>query len=217
MVTGAIRVLIADDHQVVADGLVHLLTAHDDIEVVGIARSGREAVRMAVDLAPDVVLMDSDMYDLNGIEATRQLQERAHPARVVMLSVHGELVHVVRALRAGVVGYVPKRSAGRDVVEAIKTVHAGRRYLHPTIAQEAIERFVEVDNVEDPLARLSSRERQALQLIAEGKSVAEIAAALSLSPRTVETYRARMMEKLGIRDVAGLIKFAIRHGLTTLD
>src|SRR5258706_4871367 len=187
------------------------------MEVVGIARSGREAVRLAVELGPDVVVMDSEMRDLNGIEATRELRERSHPARVVMLSVHGELVHVVRALRAGAVGYVPKRSAGRDVVEAIRTVHAGRRYLHPTIAQDAIERLADVDVVEDPLARLSSRERQALQMIAEGKGVAEIAAALSLSARTVETYRARMMAKLEISDMATLIKFAIRHGLTSLE
>jgi DNA-binding NarL/FixJ family response regulator len=185
--------------------------------VVGIARSGREAVRRAIELGADVVVMDSDMQDLNGIEATRQLRERSHPARVVMLSVHSELVHVVRALRAGAFGYVPKRSAGRDVVEAIKTVHTGRRYLHPTVAQEAIERFVDFDEADDPLARLSSREREALQLLAEGKSVAEIAATLSLSSRTVETYRARMMDKLGIRDTATLIKFAIRHGLTSLD
>src|SRR5258706_11449011 len=135
METVGIRVLLADDHEVVADGVSHLLRAHDDMEVVGIARSGREAVRLAIELGPDVVVMDSEMRDLNGIEATRELRERSHPARVVMLSVHGELVHVVRALRAGAVGYVPKRSAGRDVVEAIRTVHAGRRYLHPTIAQ----------------------------------------------------------------------------------
>lgn len=217
MERSAIRVLIADDHEAVADGLAHLLRAHEGIEVIGIARSGREAVRQAVELGPDVVLMDCDMDDLNGIEATRQLRERSHPARVVMLSVHSEFVHVVRALRAGVLGYVPKRSAGRDVVEAIRTVHAGRRYLHASIAEEAIERMADMDEVEDPLARLSSRERQALQMIAEGKGVAEIAAALSLSSRTVETYRARMMEKLGISDMAALIKFAIRHGLTSLD
>ena len=212
-----IRVLIADDHEVVADGLAHLLRALDGIEVVGIARSGREAVRRAVELDPDVIVMDSEMQDLNGIEATRQLRDRSHGARVIILSVHAEIVHVVRALRAGAAGYVPKRSAGRDVVEAIKTVHAGRRYLHPTVAQDVVERMVGDGEVEDPLAVLSARERQALQLIAEGKTVAEIAVALSLSPRTVETYRARMMEKLGIRDVAGLIKFAIRNGLTSLE
>ena len=212
-----IRVLIADDHEVVADGLAHLLRALDSIEVIGIARSGREAVRRAVELDPDVIVMDSEMQDLNGIEATRQLRDRSHGARVIILSVHAEIVHVVRALRAGAAGYVPKRSAGRDVVEAIKTVHAGRRYLHPTVAQDVVERMVGDGEVEDPLAVLSARERQALQLIAEGKTVAEIAVALSLSPRTVETYRARMMEKLGIRDVAGLIKFAIRNGLTSLE
>jgi DNA-binding NarL/FixJ family response regulator len=173
----AIRVLIADDHEVVADGLAHLLRSHDDIEVAGIARSGREAVRLAVELGPDVVLMDSEMRDLNGIEATRQLRERSHPARVVTLSVHSEPVHVARALRAGAVGYVPKCSAGRDVVDAIRTVHAGRRYLHPTVDQDVIERLAEVDAVEDPLAPLS----------------------------------------IEITDMAGLIKFAIRHGLTPLE
>ena len=212
----SIRVLIADDHEVVADGLAHLLRALDSIEVIGIARSGREAVRRAIELDPDVIVMDSEMQDMNGIEATRELRERSHPARVIILSVHAEIIHIVRALRAGAAGYVPKRSAGRDVLEAIKTVHAGRRYLHPTVAQEVVERMVEDGEVDDPLAVLSARERQTLQLIAEGRSVAEIAAALSLSPRTVETYRARMMEKLQIRDVAGLIKFAIRHGLTSL-
>ena len=212
----SIRVLIADDHEVVADGLAHLLRALDSIEVIGIARSGREAVRRAIELDPDVIVMDSEMQDMNGIEATRELRERSHPARVIILSVHAEIIHIVRALRAGAAGYVPKRSAGRDVLEAIKTVHSGRRYLHPTVAQEVVERMVEDGDVDDPLAVLSARERQTLQLIAEGRSVAEIAAALSLSPRTVETYRARMMEKLQIRDVAGLIKFAIRHGLTSL-
>jgi DNA-binding NarL/FixJ family response regulator len=219
MVPGTrIGVLIADDHEVVADGLAHLLGAHDDIEVVGIARSGREAVRQAIALEPDVILMDTEMRDLNGIEATRELRSRSHPARVIVLSVQSEIVHVVRAMRAGAMGYVPKRSAGRDVVDAIRVVHAGRRYLHPAIAQEVVERLAEVEeHDEDPLVRLSPRERQALQLIAEGRTVTEIAAALSLSTRTVETYRARLMEKLGIRDVPNLVKFAIRHGLTSLE
>ena len=173
--------------------------------------------RTLVCVAEMDLLMDSNMEDLNGIEATRQLRERSHSARVIILSVHAELVHVVRALRAGAMGYVPKRSAGRDVVQAIKIVHSGRRYLHPTVAQAVVEQLVEAEEMDDPLSKLSSRERQALQLIAEGKGVADMAAALSLSPRTVETYRARMMEKLGIRDVPTLVKFAIRHGLTTLD
>jgi DNA-binding NarL/FixJ family response regulator len=212
-----IRVLIADDHKVVADGLCHLLSAHEGIEVVGTARSGREAVRSALDLDPDVVIMDSNMADLNGIEATRQLRARGARAHVIMLSVHAEAPHVVRALRAGATGYVPKSSAGTDVIEAIQAVSSGRRYLHPSIAQEVLGQLVESEAAQDPLARLSSRERQVLQLIAEGKGASEIATALSLSARTVETYRARMMEKLDIRDVPALVKFAIRHGLTSLE
>jgi RNA polymerase sigma factor (sigma-70 family) len=213
----AIRVLIADDHEVVADGLAHLLRAHDGIEVVGIARSGREAVRCAIDLAPDVVLMDNNMPDLNGIEATRQLRERGHAARVIALSVDADLFQVLRALRAGAAGYVPKSSSGREVVQAIKTVHAGRRYLHPAIAQEILQRLEQTQAMDDPLSQLSPRERQALQLIAEGRTVNEIAALLSLSPRTVETYRARVMDKLGIRDIPSLVKFAVKHRLTPLE
>jgi DNA-binding NarL/FixJ family response regulator len=161
--------------------------------------------------------MDSNMPDLNGIEATRMVRERSPETRVVMLSVHSGAEHIVRALRAGACGYVPKSSAGSDVVEAIRVVNGGKRYLHPTISQEVLRLLVETRPTEDPLARLSSRERQVLQQIAEGKSVAEIAEALSLSPRTVETYRARMMEKLGIRDVPSLVKLAILHGLTSLE
>ena len=212
-----IHVLIADDHKVVADGLCHLLGAQRGIKVVDVVRSGREAVQRAVDLRPQVVLMDSSMPDLNGIEATRIIRERVPESRVLMLSVHSNSLHVVRALRAGAAGYVPKSSAGSDVVEAIRAVHSGKRYLHPTIAQGVLEQLVESEVVQDPIARLSSRERQVLQLIAEGQSGTDIGLALSISPRTVETYRARLMEKLDIRDVPGLTKFAILHGLTALE
>jgi DNA-binding NarL/FixJ family response regulator len=213
----SIRVLIADDHKVVADGMRHLLAAQPDIEVVDTVRSGREAVRRAVELRPEVILMDSNMPDLNGIEATRMIRERYPQARVLILSVHSDPLHVVRALRAGASGYVPKSSAGSDVVDAIRAVHAGRRYLHATIAQDVLAQLVEPEAADDPVARLSSRERQVLQLIAEGKGVSDIGLALSLSTRTVETYRARMMEKLGIHDVPGLVKFAILHGLISLE
>lgn len=213
----SIRVLIADDHKVVADGLFHMLQAQEGIEVVGTARSGREAVRRTMELQPDIVIMDSNMPDLNGIEATRQLRERGSPARVVMLSVHAEPQHVVRALRAGASGYVPKSSAGTDVVDAVRAVHSGKRYLHPTIAHAVLEQLVEAEKAEDPVSRLSSRELQVLQMIAEGNAVSDIASALSLSVRTVETYRARLMEKLDIRDVPSLVKFAIRNGITSLE
>jgi two-component system, NarL family, response regulator NreC len=212
-----IRVLIADDHKVVADGLGLLLAAQSDIEVVGTARSGREAVRTALELRPGVILMDSNMPELNGIEATRLIRERFEEVRVLMLSVHTDAMHVVRALRAGASGYVPKSSAGSDVVDAVRAVHAGRRYLHPSIAEAVIAQLVEPEALDDPLARLSPREREVLQFLAEGKGVADIGAALSLSPRTVETYRARLMDKLDIHDVPGLVKFAILHGVTPLE
>lgn len=211
------RVLIADDHDVVAEGLRLLLAAAADIEVAGTVRNGRDAVRQAVELGPQVVLMDSTMPGLNGIEATRIIRERCPETRVVILSVHSDPMHVVRALKAGASGYVPKSSAGRDVIEAIRAVQAGKRYLHATIADEVMALLVEPAAGEDPVALLSSRERQVLQLVAEGKSVADIASSLSLSPRTVETYRARMVDKIGIRDVPGIVKFAIVHGLISLD
>jgi DNA-binding NarL/FixJ family response regulator len=212
-----IRVLVADDHNAVADGIRHLLSAQSDIEVVGTARSGHEAVRCALELHPEVIVMDSNMPDLNGIEATRLIREREPSARVLMLSVHSSAMHIVRALRAGAAGYVPKSSAGSDVVEAVRAVHAGRRYLHPSIAEAVLAQLVEPEALDDPVARLSARERQVLQLLAEGKGVADIGLALSLSPRTVETYRARLMDKLDIHDMPGLVKFAILHGITSLE
>jgi DNA-binding NarL/FixJ family response regulator len=213
----SIRVLIADDHAVVADGLRHLLEARGDIEVVDSVRSGREAISRTMELNPHVVLMDSTMPDLNGIEATRIIRERCPRSRVLILSVHSDPLHVVRALRAGAAGYVPKSSAGSDVVDAIRAVHRGKRYLQPSMADAVLGQLVEPEQTDDPVACLSSRERQVLQLLTEGKSVADIALALSLSPRTVETYRARMMEKLGMHDVPSLVKFAILHHLTALE
>ncbi len=213
----SIRVLVADDHKVVADGLCHLLEAQPDIDVCDAVRSGRDAVRRTSELHPDVVLMDINMPDLNGIEATRLIRERDPGVRVLMLSVHADPMHIVRALRAGAAGYVPKSSAGSDVVEAVRTVQAGRRYLHPSIADAVLAQLVEPEAADDPVARLSAREREVLQLLAEGKSVADIGLALSLSPRTVETYRARLMEKLDIHDMPGLVKFAILHGITSLE
>ncbi len=213
----SVRVLIADDHKVVADGLWHLLAAQDDIEVVGRVGTGREAVNRAAELKPDVIVMDSNMPDLNGIEAARIIRERWPDTRVLMLSVQSDPLHAVRALRAGAAGYVPKSSAGIDVVEAVRTVSAGKRYVHPSMAEAVLARLVESAPIEDPLARLSARERQVLQLVVEGKGLSDIASSLSLSTRTVETYRARMMEKLGIHDVPGLVKIAILHGLTTLE
>ncbi len=212
----AIRVLIADDHAVVAEGLRHLVEAEPDIEVVACVADGREAVQQARDMQPDVVLMDLSMPELNGADATRAILERDPRCRVIVLSMYAQREYVRRALKAGAAGYVVKRSAAKEVVEAIRAVHAGQRYLSPRIADVVIDDYTD-QKQDDPLARLSAREREVLQLLAEGRTGAQIAERLSLSQKTVETYRARLVEKLGIRDLAGLVRFAIQKGLVSLD
>ena len=211
-----IRVLIADDHAVVAEGLRHLVEAERDIEVVACVGDGREAVQQARDTQPDVVLMDLSMPELNGADATRAILERDPRCRVIVLSMYSQREYVRRALKAGAAGYVVKRSAAKEVVEAIRAVHAGQRYLSPRVADVVLEDYSDAKQ-DDPLARLSSREREVLQLLAEGRTGAQIAERLSLSQKTVETYRARLVEKLGIRDLAGLVRFAIQKGLVSLD
>ena len=212
-----IRILIADDHGVVAEGLRHLVAAQPDMVVIGLAENGRDAVRAALDARPDIVLMDHAMPLLNGTEATRLIHERSPEIRIIMLSMYSDAVHVYRALQAGATGYIVKKSVAKEVVDAIQAVHRGSRYLSRQLTDIVIDHVVHRSAPEDPLERLSSRERQVLQLLAEGHSVAEIAATLSLSPKTVETYRARMMEKLGIFELAGLVRFAIQQGVTALD
>ncbi|HEX6298538.1 MAG TPA: response regulator transcription factor [Burkholderiales bacterium] len=211
-----IKILIADDHGVVAEGLKHLIEAQADMRVVAIAADGREAVRLAREAQPDVVLMDLSMPELNGADAARAILERDPKCRVIVLSMYSDREYVRRALRAGAAGYVVKRSAAKEVVEAIRAVFGGGRYLSPRVADVVIDDYAD-DKAADPLSRLSAREREVLQLLAEGRTGAEIAQRLSLSQKTVETYRARLVEKLGIRDVAGLVRFAIQRGLVSLD
>jgi DNA-binding NarL/FixJ family response regulator len=212
-----IRVLLADDHAVVRDGLRALLEAQPGIEVVGDVSNGREAVREAQRLLPDVVVMDIAMPGLNGIEATLQIQEVSPPPRILILSMHSTTEHIFRALQAGARGYLLKDSAGKEVVEAVRVVHAGRRYLSQKIAATVIDDYIAERHRTSPLDSLSRRERQILQLIAEGKTSAEVGAILFLSPKTVDTYRSRMMHKLGIGDLPKLVKFAIQNGITQLD
>jgi len=211
-----IKILIADDHGVVAEGLKHLINAQPDMEVIATVADGREAVRVARESQPDVVLMDLSMPELNGADATRAILERDAKCRVIVLSMYAEREYVRRALKAGASGYVVKRSAAKEVVDAIRAVFAGQRYLSPKVADVVIDDYAG-DEKGDLLARLSAREREVLQLLAEGRTGAEIATRLALSQKTVETYRARLVEKLGIRDVAGLVKFAIQRGIVSLD
>jgi DNA-binding NarL/FixJ family response regulator len=210
-----IRILIADDHEVVAEGLKQLIEVQKDMQVVAIAGDGRDAVRQVGELDPDVVIMDLSMPELNGADATRVLLEQNPERKVIVLSMYADHEYVRRALKSGALGYVVKRSAAKDVVEAIRAVQAGERYISPMVA-DAVSADAPAGK-EDRLARLSTREREVLQLLAEGRTGTEIAQRLSLSPKTVETYRARLVEKLGIRDVAGLVRFAIQKGLVSLD
>ena len=211
-----IRILIADDHAVVAEGLKHLVEAQSDLQVVATVGDGREAVRVAKETEPDVVLMDLSMPELNGADATRAIVDERPDCKVIVLSMYAEREYVRRALKAGATGYVVKRSAAKELVEAIRAVHSGQRYLSPRVADIVIDDYAG-DGKADLLEKLSTREREVLQLLAEGRTGSEIAQRLALSQKTVETYRARLVEKLGIRDVAGLVKFAIQRGLVSLD
>ena len=210
-----IRVLLADDHRVITDGLRSLIEAERDLRVVGVATTGTAAVRLAAQTAPDVVVMDQAMPEMNGTEAARLISSRREGTRVVILSMHSNPEYVHRALQAGASGYVLKSSAGDDVVAAIRAVHAGRRYVSPALNELLLDRMI--DGSDDPLARLSARERQVLKLLAEGHSVVHIAAKLSLSRKTVETYRERLMEKLHLADVPGMVKFALKQGIIALE
>ena len=199
--SSSIRVLVADDHDVVAEGLRGLLAAQPDIEVIGVASNGRDALERVREQRPDVVLMDVSMPELNGVEATRRIREECPRTRVVILSMHSDAEHVQRALQAGASAYVLKRSAARDALAAIRAAHAGARYLDPELAGALAARLAAEAADHDPLERLSAREREVLQMLAESRTIQEIATRLALSPKTVETYRARLMEKLGIHDL----------------
>ena len=216
----AIRVVVADDHTVVRDGLRLILEAEGDICGVGEGADGRKAVRQARSARPHVVVMDVSMPGLNGIEATRQISELRPCPSVVILSVHSNAEYVFQALKAGARGYLLKESAGKEVVSAVRAVHAGRRYLSERIAGVVADDYLcrgSRSPAGEALERLSSREREVLQLVAEGKSSAEIAETIHLSRKTVDTYRSRLMQKLGIANVPGLVRFAMAQGLIPLE
>jgi DNA-binding NarL/FixJ family response regulator len=212
-----ISVFIADDHAVVRDGLRLLLEAQADMKVVGDAADGRQTVLQVQQLCPDVVVMDIAMPELNGIGATRQIMESCPSTQVVILSMYATTEHIFRAFQAGALGYLLKESAAVEVVNAVRAVHAGHRYFCKKIDDIMIDTYIhkrQVSGAKSPLESLSPREREILQLVVEGKSSAEISIILTLSRKTVETYRSRLMQKLGIKDIPGLVKFAILHGLT---
>ncbi|HKW38352.1 MAG TPA: response regulator transcription factor [Burkholderiales bacterium] len=209
----AVSVMLADDHAVVRDGLRALLEGGNELQVIGVAGNGREAVAEALRLRPDIVIMDIAMPELDGVEATRRIVERCPETRVLILSMYLSAEHIYRALQAGAQGYVLKESAGEEVVDAIRALRAGKRYLSHRITETVIDDYLREGTNVSPLDSLSLRERDVLQLVVEGRTNAAIAQALSLSPKTVETYRARIMKKLKVRDTVELVKFSMRHGL----
>ncbi len=215
-----ISVYLADDHAIVRDGLRLLLEAENNIDVIGSAADGRSAVREIRKMNPDLVILDIAMPLLNGIEATLQILESCPSTKVIILSMHATREHIHRAMHAGARGYLLKESAGSEVVKAIRSVYAGNRYLSQRVSETILDDYLNQgsnDSKDNPIKLLSAREREILQLVVEGQSNSQIAENLCLSPKTVETYRSRVMQKLQIKNLPALVKFAIRAGITSLD
>ena len=215
------RILLADDHTIVRKGLRSILEREDDMEVVGEAADGREAVRKAASLTPDVVVLDITMPRMNGIEAAARISKETPVTRIVALTMHSSEEYVYSLLKAGAKGYILKDSPPSDLIEGIRAVARGGTYLHPdvsvTVVNEYLKRPDPRDRGGEPVHILSTREREVLQLIAEGHTNKEIAFQLGLSVKTIEAHRTRIMDKLKIHNVAGLTRYAISRGITSVD
>ncbi len=211
------RVLLADDHKILRQGLRTLLEQEKDIQIVGEADNGRSSVKLTGELAPDVVIMDVAMPDLNGIDATRRIAKAEPRTRVLALSMHSDGRYVKGMLQAGARGYILKDCAAEELTHAIRTVMAGRIYVSPGVTGTIVNDYVRQLTAADEPTTLTRREREVLQLLAEGGSTANIAAGLHLSVKTIEPHRKRIMDKLGLRSIAELTKYAIREGITTVD
>lgn len=213
-----IRVLIADDHAVLRDGLKALLSMYDDVEVVGEAADGIEAVERTIGLKPDIVLMDIAMPRLGGLEAALEIRQRKLPTHVVVLTQYDNKEYVFQMLKAGAAGYVLKKAAGIELISAIRAVAAGDSFLYPSAARAVLDRYLgEADEAEEErrLDLITDREKEVLKLLAEGRSNREIAELLCLSEKTIMSHRGSLMNKLDIHNRTGLVKFAILAGLTT--
>ncbi|MHC4720471.1 MAG: response regulator [Planctomycetota bacterium] len=215
----SIRILLADDHKITREGLRSLLEKQQDMDVVAEAENGRTAVRLAHELLPNVVIMDVTMPDLNGVEAARQIVGRVPDAKIIALSMHSDSLFVTEMLRSGASGYLLKDCAFDELALAIRAVASGKTYLSPSISGVVVEDYLHrltKTNVSSSEV-LTDREREVLQLMAEGKSTKQIALKLNISVKTVETHRRQIMNKLDIHTVAELTKYAIRKGLTSLE
>ncbi len=215
-----IRILLADDHTLVRKGIRSLLDAEEDIEVIGEAINGRDAVDQATRLHPDIVLMDITMPQLNGLEASRQILKASPQTKIIILSMYTNEEYIFQSLRVGVAGYLIKEAVVEELIFAIRSVYQGGSFLSPSVSGLVIDEFRRQSISEsqiDPYETLTDREREVLHLIAEGKSNREISDLLCLTVKTVEVHRSRLMEKLGIHGVADLTRYAIRKGLISPD
>lgn len=212
----AVRVLIVDDHKLVRAGLQMLLQHEPEITVVGEAESGEQAVRLCRVLKPDIALVDLAMPGMTGWQVIEELKAHAPEAKVIILSVHSTEEHVVRALRAGAKGYVLKEAAPQELISAVRTVSEGGTWLPSQLSRQVLDAYLRRIQATDPPNLLTARQREILRLIADGSSTKQIAADLDVSVKTVESHRAQIMAKLGIHDTAGLVRYAIRHGISEL-
>jgi DNA-binding NarL/FixJ family response regulator len=211
-----IRIILVDDHRLVREGVSRLLEAQADMQVVGSFGNAGDAVQFAAREQPDVAILDIAMPNTNGIDLARQLRVASPDTQLLMLSMHSNPEYVRRALRAGALGYVAKESAGPVLVEAVRAVQEGRRYLSEPLDRGAMQRYLLESGEPDPLETLTVREREVLRYTVEGNTIAETAQQLGVSPKSVETYRSRLMTKLAIEDLPSLVKFAIRNGITSV-
>jgi two-component system, NarL family, response regulator NreC len=214
-----ISIMLADDHPIVRQGLKALLESEQNFQLVGEAGDGLEAVRLAIRLKPDVLVTDVMMPGLNGLEVTRQVTKSLPQTRVIILSMYTDDSYVLEALKNGATGYVLKDSQATDLVEAIREVAAGNKYLSPPLSERELELYAQrIELVpSDPYELLTTREREVLHLVAEGRTSAEIAQQLFISPRTAEGHRANLMRKLGMQNNAELVRYALKRGIVPLD
>jgi two-component system response regulator NreC len=215
-----VTIVLADDHTVVRQGLVKLLEAEPNFKVVGDAENGREAVEKVEKLLPDVVLMDIAMPMLNGIEATRQIKKISPQTKVVILSMHSHARYINELFSLGASGYLLKNSTGSDIINAIHAAVEGNHYLSPSISEKMIQDYISMKKkspTDDLYGQLSNREREVFQMVAEGRSTKEISDILCISPSTVKTHRAKIMEKLQVENISQLIHFAIRLGIVDIQ
>jgi len=215
-----VKLLVADDHKIFRQGIKKLLEEEPDLQVVGEAADGRETIKKATELKPDVILMDIAMANLNGLQATKQIKKILPDTKVIMVTMHKNEEYVLQSFQAGASGYILKEGAVEELVSAIRTIHQDKSFLSPAISKTLIDAYLrkmETGKTETPFDLLTDREREVLQLIAEGYTNREVAKSLFISVKTVEAHRAHIMQKLNIHEIARLVKYAIQKGLVDLN